>query len=102
MNKIFYSIAIAGILSISCQSNEKKAAQGAIDRYIVFVDSVNEAKFDKRKERWNFIEQEHLRKKNDAEAALNVFSDSDKVQQRKRISERDAKYKGIKASIDAE
>jgi hypothetical protein len=99
MNKIVYAAIATGMLMASCQSKEEKAAQGAVDRYVIFVDSVDKAKYDKRKERWDFIEAEHKHKRNDAEAALPVFKGSTQEKQRKRISDRDAKYKGIKVSV---
>jgi len=100
MNKIFYGLIVASILLCSCQSKQERAAQAAIDRYIIFVDSVNKAKFDKRKERWNFIEEEHLRKKNDAEQALKSLKPKDVGIQRKRINKRDATYNGIRSSVE--
>jgi len=99
MNKIVYAAIATGMLMASCQSKEEKSAQGAVDRYVIFVDSVDKAKYDKRKERWDFIEAEHKRKRNDADAALPVFQGDKQEKQRKRVSDRDAKYEGIKVSV---
>jgi len=83
-----------------CMSEKEKWAQKAIDRYVVFVDSVNDAKFKNRIQRWDYIEQEHTRKRNEAQAALEVLPASDREKEQKRISERDEKYGGVKASVE--
>lgn len=99
--KMFRLFLIAAALFLfSCQSKEEKTAQGAVDRYIVFVDSVNKAKYERRRERWDFIEEEHNRKRKDAEEALSKFKEKDREKQRRRITERDEKYEGIKASVE--
>jgi len=95
---IFFALCF--MLTSSCQTNEESVAQKAIDRYIVFVDSVNKADFEKRKGRWDFIELEHTRKRNNAEAALKVFRGKARERESKRIAERDDKYKGLKAAIE--
>ena len=101
MKKLLYVILLAGIIIVSCQSKEEKSAQGAIDRYVIFVDSVNKAKFDKRRERWGFIQMEHLRKKNDADAALKMFKGKDKIKQIERIKMSDSKYEGVRVSVES-
>jgi hypothetical protein len=94
-----FALIIIAVLLASCQSKEESTAQKAIDRYIIFVDSINKADFDKRKERWDFIEMEYKRKRNDAATALDVFKGSDREREHKRIVERDAKFEGVRAGI---
>jgi hypothetical protein len=96
---LIYLIIISGIITTSCQSKEKKSAQGAIDRYVIFVDSVNKAKPDKRVERWEFIQEEQLRKRNDAGAALKMFTGKDQSKQLERIKESDSKYQGVRVAV---
>lgn len=98
--KIYKFLTTAILISFfSCQSTDKRAAQAAIDRYVVFVDSVNKAKFEKRSERWNFIRHEHSRKMKDAKAALQFFNGEEQQKQRDRIRESDSKFAGVKATI---
>jgi hypothetical protein len=84
---------------ISCKSEQERSAQKAIDRYVIFVDSVNKAEHKKRVKRWDFIEMEHTRKINDAKNALRVIKESDRMKQQERIKERYKKYMGVKASV---
>jgi len=98
--RIFYGFIASVTLFISCQTKEESTAQKAVDRYIVFVDSVNETKFDKRKERWDFIEREYIRKRNDAETALNIFKGKAKEREQKRVAESDKIYEGVRVSVE--
>lgn len=84
----------------SCQSEKERTAQKAIDRYVIFVDSVNQADFQRRALRWDFIEQEYIRKRTDAERALNAFDEDKKQKEQKRIDERAEKYEAVRISIE--
>ncbi len=96
--KTLLAIIVTGIL-LSCQTEEERTAQKAIDRYIIFVDSVNKAKADKRRERWDFIEKEQQRKKADAEAALYHITENRIQKQRDRIAKRDSVFQGVRVSV---
>ena len=95
----FFAAAIA-IIFISCKSKEEDTAQKAIDRYVIFVDSVNTANYEKRKERQDFIESEHARKLWDAEEALEQLDAGKRTGQEQRINERYEKYLGVMVAID--
>jgi hypothetical protein len=45
------SICLIALLA-SCKSNEEETAQKTVDRYMVFVDSVNKLRPEERAARW--------------------------------------------------
>lgn len=96
----FVCIVALPLLLFSCKSSEERSGQKAIDRYVIFVDSVNEASYKKRIERWDFIEMEHSRKINDAKDALHKINFQDRNKQYDRIIEYYNKYRGVKAQIN--
>ena len=99
MKYIIY--VLIAVSFIACKNKQEQAAQKAIDRYIVFVDSVNQARHENRVRRWQFIVQEHERKKNDAEAALVVLKGKAYGKERRRVNKGYSKYQGVKVLVES-
>lgn len=79
----------------SCKSENEQMAEKNVDRYVVYVDSINNLDATERSANWAAIEAEYESRLAEAEAAIAELKDNEDAQT--RINESKSKYEGVKA-----
>lgn len=92
------AVIVAGFTS--CKSETEKTAEKNVDRYVVFVDSINGLDAAERSANWAAIEAAYNQRMAEADAAMAEMKDNADAQ--RRLDESRAKYDGVKATADAE
>ena len=86
---------LAGLYS--CKSKEEETAQKTVDRYVIFVDSVNKLKPEQREARWDRIMEDYSRKRSEAEGAINQFDQKEQQKEQERIAKSNSIFEGVQA-----
>ena len=81
---------------VSCKSESEKTAEKNVDRYVVFVDSINNLDAAERSANWAAIEAEYQNRLAEADAAMAELKDKEEAQ--KRLDESKQKFEGVKAT----
>src|SRR6187431_1589507 len=84
----------------SCKDEKKVQAEKTVERYIVYVDSIEKIGPVATKENWEAIQADYELRNAEAQAALENLKDDAKAQE--RINESKAKYEELQAKIMAE
>ncbi len=84
----------------SCKSESEKMAEKNVDRYVVFVDSINGLDAAERSANWAAIEAAYNQRMAEADAAIAEMKDNAEAQ--KRLDESRAKYDGVKVAAEAD
>lgn len=84
----------------SCKSEGEKMAEKNVDRYVVYVDSVNNLDAAERAANWAAIDAEYQARMAEADAALAEMSDKAKAEE--RIRESKSKYEGVKTQAESD
>jgi len=98
--KRFITIASAAVFAVvlsSCKSKEEDTAQKTVDRYVIFVDSVNKLKPQQRDARWERIMEDYSRKRSEAEAAVEAFTPEEQKKEQERIANSNSIFEGVQA-----
>jgi len=92
------AILAAGLTS--CKSESEKMAEKNVDRYVVFVDSINGLDAAERSANWAAIDAAYNQRMAEADAAMAEMKDNADAQ--KRLDETRAKYEGVKTAAESE
>jgi len=84
----------------SCKSETETTAEKNVDRYVVYVDSINGLDAAERSANWAAIESEYQARLAEADAAMAELKDNEETT--KRIEESKAKYNEVKTAAEAE
>lgn len=85
---------------VSCKSETEKTAEKNVDRYVVYVDSINNLDAAERSANWAAIEAEYQARLAEADAAIAEMKDNAEAQ--KKIEESKMKYDGVKTAAEAD
>ena len=99
LNLVLGAAVIAASFA-SCKSESEKTAEKNVDRYVVYVDSVNNLDAAERSNNWAAIEAEYQARLAEADAAMSEMKDNAEAQ--KRLDETKAKYDGVKMAAEAD
>lgn len=90
--------AVVAASFASCKSETEKTAEKNVDRYVVYVDSINSLDAAERSANWAAIEAEYQTRMAEADAAMAELKDNAEAQ--KRLEETRAKYDGVKMAAE--
>jgi hypothetical protein len=97
---LFLGAAIVAAGFTSCKSETEKTAEKNVDRYVVYVDSVNNLDAAERAANWAAIEAGYQARLADADAAMAELKDNAEAQT--RLEETRTKYDGVKMAAEAD
>lgn len=84
----------------SCKSETEKTAEKNVDRYVTYVDSINNLDAAERSANWAAIEEGYQARLAEADAALAEMKDNAKAQE--RVTESRSKYDGVKTAAESD
>lgn len=84
----------------SCKSETEKNAEKNVDRYVVYVDSINNLDAAERAANWAAIEAEYQARLAQADAAMAELKDD--AEAKRRLDDTKAKYEGVKTAAEAD
>jgi hypothetical protein len=84
----------------SCKNEKETMAEKNVDRYVVYVDSINGLDAAERSANWAAIDAEYQARMAEADAAIAELKDNAEAQ--KRIEESRTKYTAVKSAAEAE
>lgn len=82
----------------SCKSETEKTAEKNVDRYVTYVDSVNNLDAAERAANWAAIEEGYQMRLTEAEAAIAELQDD--AERKTKIEETRVKYDGVKLAAE--
>jgi len=83
----------------SCKSDTEQTAEKNVDRYVVYVDSIEHLDATERSANWAAIEAEYERRLSEADAAMADMQDNEDV--RNRIEETKTRYVTIRTEASS-
>lgn len=92
--------AVVAASFASCKSETEKTAEKNVDRYVVFVDSINGLDAAERSANWAAIEMAYNERMAEADAAIAELKDNAEAQ--KKLAESRSKYDGVKMAAETE
>lgn len=99
-----FNLALGAVLIsagfVSCKDEAKMTAEKDVDRYVVFVDSINNLDAEQRAANWEAIASEYEMRMNEAEAALATLENDEEAQN--RINESKTKFEGVKTQAESD
>ena len=99
-----FNLALGAVLIsagfVSCKDEAKMTAEKDVDRYVVFVDSINNLDAEQRAANWEAIAAEYEMRMNEAEAALATLENDEEAQN--RINESKTKFDGVKTQAESD
>ena len=99
-----FNLALGAVLIsagfVSCKDEAKMTAEKDVDRYVVFVDSINNLDAEQRAANWEAIASEYEMRMNEAEAALATLENDEEAQN--RINESKTKFDGVKTQAESD
>lgn len=99
-----FNLALGAVLVaagvVSCKNEGEKTAEKNVDRYVVYVDSINNLDGAERAANWAAIQAEYEVRLAEADAAIAELKDNAEAQ--KRIEESKMKYDGVKTAAEAD
>ena len=100
--KRFHLVLGAAVLAAgftSCKSETEKTSEKNVDRYVVYVDSIEHLDATERSANWAAIEAEYERRLAEADAAMAEMKDNEDV--KNRIEETKTRYVTIKTEASS-
>lgn len=98
--QIVLGAAVIAFGFTSCKSETEKTAEKNVDRYVSYVDSVNNLDAAERAANWAAIEEGYQMRLAEADAAIAELKDD--AERQKRIEESRSKYDGVKTAAEAD
>ena len=95
--KWLLGVAIVALGFTSCKNEKETQAEKAVDKYVVFVDSVEKVAVDDAQKNWDGIDAVYQVRMNEAEANLINLKDSLKAHD--RIVASKEKFEAVRAKI---
>ena len=99
-----FNLALGAVLIsagfVSCKDEAKMTAEKDVDRYVVYVDSINNLDAEQRAANWEAIAAEYETRMMEAEAALATLEDDENAQN--RVSESKTKFETVKTQTESE
>lgn len=99
-----FNLALGAVLIsagfVSCKDEAKMTAEKDVDRYVVFVDSINNLDAEQRAANWEAIASEYEMRMNEAEAALATLENDEKAES--RINESRTKFETVKTQAESD
>ncbi|MGV3460133.1 MAG: hypothetical protein ACO1N9_06730 [Flavobacterium sp.] len=84
----------------SCKNETEKTAEKNVDRYVTYVDSVNNLDAAERAANWAAIEEGYQMRLAEAEAAIAELQDD--ADRKTKVEETRVKYDGVKMAAEAD
>ncbi|OYQ36129.1 hypothetical protein CHU92_10090 [Flavobacterium cyanobacteriorum] len=97
-SKFIAGTLVLTALVASCKNEAEQTAEKNVDRYVVYVDSVNKIDSAGRLANWEAIEAGYEARLAEADAALAQLKD--KAEAQKRVDESRQKYEGVKIQAE--
>lgn len=97
---LILGVAAFALAFTSCKNENEERAEKTVDTYVVYVDSIGNIAAADAKANWAEIEASYQQRTMEAEAAIADLKDKETAQ--KRLDESKAKYKDLKAKVQAE
>lgn len=98
--QIVLGAAVIAFGFTSCKSETEKTAEKNVDRYVTYVDSINNLDAAERSANWAAIEEGYQMRLAEAEAAIAELKDD--ADRQKKIEETRSKYDGVKTAAEAD
>jgi len=99
-----FNLALGAVLIsagfVSCKDEAKMTAEKDVDRYVVFVDSINNLDAEQRAANWEAIAAEYEMRMNEAEAALATLENDENAEN--RINESRTKFETVKTQAESD
>ena len=99
-----FNLALGAVLIsagfVSCKDEAKMTAEKDVDRYVVYVDSINNLDAEQRAANWEAIAAEYETRMMEAEAALATLENDENAQN--RVSESKTKFETVKTQTETE
>ena len=97
---LFLGLTLVSLVFASCKDEKVAQAEKSVDKYVVYVDSINTIESATIKTNWQTIDDGYQIRVTDAEFALENLKEKEKAQE--KINASKAKYEALKAQIIAD
>lgn len=98
--QIILGAAVIALGFTACKSETEKTAEKNVDRYVTYVDSINNLDAAERAANWAAIEEGYQMRLAEADAAIAELKDD--AERKQKIEESRSKYDGVKTAAEAD
>lgn len=98
--QLVLGVAVIAFGFTSCKSETEKTAEKNVDRYVTYVDSVNNLDAAERAANWAAIEEGYQMRLTEAEAAIAELKDD--ADRQKKVEDTRVKYDGVKTAAESD